>query len=195
MSPSRRCRGRCRGTHSIARPDIRFSSNGDSPSAPCRRTSTAARRRASGDEVDDRVAEGANRGEVGLRVRAAVAHDQPDDRLAVPLLREERGRRCAAYGHERGQLARCRLGEVSVGREHLVGAFGTPDDEAAGDGRADLVQAEREPGDDAEVASTAPKRPEEFGVLVTVAVRIWPSAVTISTSSRLSAVQPKRRVR
>ena len=43
-------------------------------------------------DVGDRVAEGANRGEVALRVRAAMAHEQPDDRLPVPLLGEERGR-------------------------------------------------------------------------------------------------------
>ena len=111
-------------------------------------------------------AEGANRGEVALRVRAAVAHDQPDDRLPVPFLWEERGRRRQAHAHGRGQLARRRLGQVAVGREHVVDPVGAPYDEAARDGRADLVQAVRESGDDAEVAPTAPQRPEEVGVLV-----------------------------
>ena len=148
-----------------------------------------------GDEVGDLVAEGANRGEVALHVLAAVAHEQPDDRLPVPLLGEERGRWRHAHGQRRGQLARRRLGEVAVGREHVVDPAGTPDDEATGDGRADLVQAKRELCDDAEVAPAAPERPEEVGVLVALGLRIWPSAVTISTSSRLSTVQPKRRVR
>src|SRR5687768_1765430 len=94
-----------------------------------------------------------------------MAYEQPDDGPAVPLLREERGRRRAAYGDGRGQLARRRLSEVSVGREHVPGALGTPDDEAAGNGRTDLVQAECEPGDDAEVASPTPERPEEVSVL------------------------------
>jgi hypothetical protein len=60
-----------------------------------------------------------------------------------------------------------RLGEVAVGCEHVVHAVGTPDDEAAGNGRANLMQAEREAGDDAEIAATAPNCPVQVGVLVT----------------------------
>src|SRR4029453_7911890 len=40
-----------------------------------------------GDEVGDRGTEGADRGEAGLHFGAAVAHEQPDDGPAVPLLR------------------------------------------------------------------------------------------------------------
>ena len=61
--------------------------------------------------------------------------------------------------------------------------------------RADLVEPEGEPGDDSEVPAAAAQRPEELGVLVAMRVRIAPSAVTMSTSWRLSTVQPKRRAR
>src|SRR4029453_15522053 len=39
---------------------------------------------------------------------------------------------------------------------------------APGNGRADLMEAERESGDDPEVAATTPERPEEVGVMLTV---------------------------
>ncbi|MGH9183784.1 MAG: hypothetical protein ACRDZ9_08290 [Acidimicrobiales bacterium] len=52
--------------------------------------------------------------------------------------------------------------------EDLVGPIEGPGDQPAVDGRAELVEAEREPGDDAEVAATAAKRPEQVGVLVAV---------------------------
>ena len=67
-----------------------------------------------------------------------------------------------------GQLAGRLGGDRSVAPEDLVGPLEGPGDEPAVDGRADLVQAEREPGDDAEVAAAAAERPEQVGVLVAV---------------------------
>ena len=55
---------------------------------------------------------------------------------------------------------------VAVGVEDLGGALERPRDQAAEDGRADLVQAEGELGDDAEPRAGAAQRPEQVGVLV-----------------------------
>ena len=55
--------------------------------------------------------------------------------------------------------------ELAVGREHLGGLLDRPERRAADDG-ADLVQAEQERRDDAEVAAAAADRPEQVGVLV-----------------------------
>jgi hypothetical protein len=56
--------------------------------------------------------------------------------------------------------------DLVIGMEDLVRALERPRDPAAVDGRADLVQTEREAGDDAEVAPAAPERPEEVGVFL-----------------------------
>ena len=97
-----------------------------------------------------------------------MAHLDPGDGLAVPGLGQERGRRREAHDRRGGQLARRRLGEVAVGGQHLLGPLRAPDDQAAGDDRADLVQAEAEPGDHPEVAAATPQRPEQLGVLLAV---------------------------
>ncbi len=120
---------------------------------------------------------------VGPVWQATIAHD----RLAVPLRREERAGGASRTVRARGQLAGCRLGQRPVGGQHLVGsrralhAMSPPVIV-----RADVVEAEREAGDDAEVAAAAPERPEQVGVLVPAGGADAPSAVTISTSSRLS---------
>ena len=73
-------------------------------------------------------------------------------------------RRISHTASSRGASA----GDRPVGAEDLVGPLERPGDQPAVDGRADLVQAEREPGDDAEVAAAAAERPEQVGVLVAV---------------------------
>ena len=78
---------------------------------------------------------------------------------------ERRGRR-AEQDQARGQLAR-RLGrDRPVRAQELLGPFERPCDEAAEHGRADLVQAERERGDDAEVGAGPANGPEQVFVLV-----------------------------
>ena len=116
---------------------------------------------------------------------AAVADGHGADPLAVPLLRHERrgGRAQEDQPHGAARAAP-RSVIVAVRAQDLVGALERPGDQAAVDGRADLVQAEREPGDDAEVARRrrgAPRtgRRSRRGWRV----RIAPSAVTISTST------------
>ncbi|MBC2904747.1 hypothetical protein [Streptomyces sp. PSKA01] len=98
------------------------------------------------DEVEDRLSEGTERGEVGFGARAAVAHEQTDDGLEMPLVRDERrGRREADDRHSR-QLARSGGGELPVRREHVVHPVRAPGGEATGDDGADLVQPEGEAG-------------------------------------------------
>jgi hypothetical protein len=105
------------------------------------------------DEVEDRLPEGAERRQIALGTRAAVAHEDSDDGLEAPLFRDERRERRESYHRRRRQLAGSRRGELPVRREHLVGLFGAPADQAAGHDWTDLVQPEREPSDDAEVAA------------------------------------------
>jgi hypothetical protein len=76
--------------------------------------------------------------------------------------------RAQAHDGGGGQLPRRLFGEVAVGGQHLIGPLRAPDDQAAGDHRADLVQAEAEPGDDPKVAATTPQGPEQLGMLVAV---------------------------
>jgi hypothetical protein len=98
-------------------------------------------------------------------------------------------------GARGGQLPRRRLGEVPVGGQHLLGPVRAPGDQPAGDDGTDLVQAEAEPGDDAEVAAAAPQRPEQLGVLIVVGGADLTVGGDHPQLLRLSTVQPKRRVR
>ncbi len=84
----------------------------------------------------------------------------------MPLLGDERRRRRAEEDQERRQLPRRLRRELAVGLEHLLGLLERPRDEAALHHRPDLVQPEREAGDDAQVRAGAAHRPEEVGVLV-----------------------------
>src|SRR6266508_1434101 len=94
-----------------------------------------------------------------------ISHLHAGDGLAVPLLGNERGRRCQPDDDGSGEFAWRRFGEIPVGLQHIAGPIGAPGDQPAGDGRADLMQAEREPGDDPEVAATASDRPEQVLVV------------------------------
>ena len=67
--------------------------------------------------------------------------------------------------HQR-QLSRRRLGDATEGVEDALGLRCRPRYGPPGDLRPDLVQAERELGDHAEVAAPATQRPEQLGVLV-----------------------------
>jgi hypothetical protein len=68
-----------------------------------------------------------------------------------------------------GELRRGIGGDRPVGIEDLVGPLERPGDETAVDDGADLVQAERERGDDTKVGARPSDRPEE--VLVLLAAR------------------------
>ena len=119
-------------------------------------------------DVEDRLAERADRRHrlLGAREVAAVADDHRADPLAVPLGRDERrsGRADDVQPHR--QLARCRTGERAVRVEDLRGTLEREGDQAAEHGRADVVQAEGELGDDTEAGARAAERPEQVGVLV-----------------------------
>ena len=96
---------------------------------------------------------------------ADVAPDDAADLAQVQLLGERRRGRHRGEGEEAVELPRGGGQELAVGREHLGGLLDAPE-RRAGDDRADLVQAERERRDDAEVAAAAADRPEQVGVLV-----------------------------
>lgn len=97
---------------------------------------------------------------------AAVADGHGADPPAVPRLGDERFRRGVDQQQPDGQLARCCHGDRSVRRKDLVGPLEGPGDEPTEDGRADVVEAEGEAGDDTEVGARAADRPEQLGVLV-----------------------------
>ena len=85
--------------------------------------------------------------------------------------------------------------ELAVDREDLGGLLDRPERRAADDG-VDVVQAEHERGDDAEVAAAAADRPEEVGVLVGAgADALAVGEHDVGGSSRLSMVRPYLRVR
>ena len=120
------------------------------------------------NEVEDRVPDRADRRERRLRVIgvAAVADRHRADLPTVPLGWDEgRGWRVEQQEPD-GELARSLLGQRPVRAENLVRALVGPRDESADDGRPDLVQAERERGDGAEVRARAAHGPEEVGVLL-----------------------------
>jgi len=62
---------------------------------------------------------------------AAVADLHRHDGPSVPLLGDERGGRRQVHDRSGRELARRRLGQVAVDREHLCGPLGDPGDEAA----------------------------------------------------------------
>lgn len=86
----------------------------------------------------------------------------------MPLLRDERLRRCVDQQQPHRQLAGRGGGDRPVGGEDLVGPRERPGDQPAVHGWADLVQAEREARDHTEVGASAAQRPEQVGVLVAV---------------------------
>ena len=83
----------------------------------------------------------------------------------MKLLGERWPWRHRRVGEEAVQLARGVRDELAVGGQHLSARLDRPECRAADHG-PDLVQAEEEGGDDAEVAAAAPDRPVEVGVLI-----------------------------
>ncbi len=120
------------------------------------------------DEVHGRGAEGLHRGQQpgALVETAGPAEHDPDGRLPPGRLRDEVGR---GRGHERDAGAE-RVGgvrhEVAPELDHLAGEVPGVEQHPAEHRRTDLVQAERELRDDAEVAAAPTQRPEQVGVLV-----------------------------
>lgn len=121
-----------------------------------------------GDAVEQRRGCGCQQrhedGRGGALVLAHVASDDAADLLQVQLRRE---RRCGQHRpdeEERVEVLRRGGQEVAVDRQHLGGLLDGPEDRAGHDG-AHLVQAEGEPGDDAEVPAAAAHGPEQVGVL------------------------------
>jgi hypothetical protein len=97
---------------------------------------------------------------------ARPADDHAEDRREMHLLRDERLRRGA---HERGSAAQVigRVGHVAIQESQDLGRpLGQADEHPAIDDGSDLVQLERELGDDPEVAAAAPQAPEQLWVLL-----------------------------
>ena len=120
------------------------------------------------EQVHDRVAQRPDGGQhlVDVVQVAAVADGHGTDPPAVPCLGHERRRRRPGEDQEHRQLPGRLGGDRPIGVEDLLGPLEGPGDEPAVDGRADLMQPERELGDDAEVGAGAADRPEQLGVLV-----------------------------
>ena len=77
-------------------------------------------------------------------VRAGVAADDRDDRLAVHLLGEERNRRGNRHVHEGRELVRQSVAPLAVKAQDVAGVIARVEDRAAVDDRADLIQLELE---------------------------------------------------
>ena len=89
---------------------------------------------------------------------AGVDEHRQDDQLAVMLLGHERHRRRGHHVGDRRQLVRRGLRLGDEGGDHVRRRR---QHEHPADDRADRVQAELEPGGDAEVAAAAADRPEQ----------------------------------
>ena len=101
-----------------------------------------------------------------LFVVAAVAAHQGDARLALKLLGERLHR---GHVHDEGvgrQLVGRVLREVAIEAEDFPGIFDSVEGLADEDLRTDLVKAELERGDDAEVPATPSQRPEQIHILL-----------------------------
>jgi hypothetical protein len=83
----------------------------------------------------------------------------------MPGFGNEGCRRGIEQHEPEGQFSAGLRGDRAVRVQDLVGPLEGPGDEAAVDRWADGVQAEREPGNHAEVAASAPERPEQVGIL------------------------------
>ena len=109
-----------------------------------------------------------DRGErlVGHVVGAGVAPDDAAHPAVPELFREGRTGRDAQHGDPARQLLRQRGQQLPVPTHHVAGVVEIVEDRP-GDHQAvltDLVAAEGEGGDDAEVAAAAPQGPEQVGV-------------------------------
>lgn len=78
----------------------------------------------------------------------------------MPLLGNERRRRRSEHYRCDCKLTRCLFSNLAVGRKDLTGSIPTLGYESASYGWTNLMQAEREPRNDTEVATTAPDGPE-----------------------------------
>ena len=99
------------------------------------------------------------------RLATGVAPHDPADLAHVQRLGERRRGRDGREREEAAELARGRGEELAVGGEDGAAALDRPE-RRAGDHGVDLVEAELERGDDAEVAAAAAQRPEQVRVLV-----------------------------
>src|SRR5829696_6302541 len=96
-------------------------------------------------------------GDVIAPTRSTNTHeDEPDDRLAEPLRRQERHGRGRHHGDADPELVRGIGEDLGYPAEHLVGLLDGPEHRAAEHHRADRVQPVVEGGHDAEVAAAAP---------------------------------------
>ena len=98
--------------------------------------------------------------------RAEPGDDQDVAGLVVVLHGHERGRRGVQVGDDDVQVPRQRRDDLPGHAEHVASLLKAPEQQAGLHDRADLVQAELEFSDHAEVAAAAADRPEQVGVLV-----------------------------
>jgi len=102
---------------------------------------------------------------------AGVTRREDENVLAVPFRREENQRRGLAHDGPDRELVRCLLGDAAELRQELARLIERMHDEAGQHLRAERMQLELERGHDAEIAATAPQRPEQVRVLSSARVQ------------------------
>ena len=123
---------------------------------------------------------------LALLDRTRVAEDHANHGLPAHRLRDEVGVRCGEQTHARADLVRAIGHHVPEVRQHRARHRGRVHEHAAQDRRADRMELELEAGDSAEVAAAPARAQKRSGFSLSEAVRILPSAVTVSTERRLS---------
>ena len=128
--------------------------------------------------------------ESGALFGRADVHGRKNHDGPPPQFRGKRINVGHAPHHRKG--VDCRGGgvELAPGTERVATVLECVEGRAQLDERTDRMCAELERRDDAEVATGAANRPEQIGCSVALAVRTWPSAVTISDREQVVDAQP-----